>query len=51
MDATLELAEAAPPLLELRGDAGTGWSMGREIRLCCFEVNRWVELRSGLGAR
>ena len=39
-DATPELAEAARRALELRGDAGTGWSMG-------WKMSLWARLRDG----
>jgi alpha-L-fucosidase 2 len=39
-DATPELAAAARRALELRGDAGTGWSMG-------WKMSLWARLRDG----
>jgi alpha-L-fucosidase 2 len=40
LDATPELAAAARRALELRGDAGTGWSMG-------WKMSLWARLRDG----
>jgi alpha-L-fucosidase 2 len=40
VDATPELAAAARRSLELRGDAGTGWSMG-------WKMSLWARLRDG----
>jgi alpha-L-fucosidase 2 len=40
VDATPELAAAAARSLELRGDAGTGWSMG-------WKMSLWARLRDG----
>ena len=40
VDDTPELAEAARVVLEHRGDAGTGWSMG-------WKINMWARLQDG----
>lgn len=39
-DGTPELAEACRRTLEIRGDAGTGWSLG-------WKINFWARLRDG----
>ena len=39
-EATPELAEACKKTLEVRGDAGTGWSLG-------WKVNLWAKLKDG----
>lgn len=39
-DATPELAAAVRRSLEIRGDAGTGWSLG-------WKINLWARLRNG----
>jgi len=40
LEATPELAQAARKTLELRGDAGTGWSLA-------WKINFWARLREG----
>ena len=40
VESTPELAEACKVVLEHRGDAGTGWSMG-------WKVNMWARLKDG----